>query len=221
MSTRRASGARRAARSSRSGTRPPPAGQSRRRLYLHRAVAVIDPGRVEIRPALSAAYAPLAAFVVGAGAFAIVLAVALGMYLPIWLAALALLVAVVLLPIAGMGFVYSIVGASVVIDATKRSATWQQGVLGLGVGTRELVPFEKVAAVVVELVSRGDAAPGERRAEPVLQWDLVLEKTSGRRLTVGTVSVLAPLGDQAYERIVDLGAEVARITGAPLRLPAE
>jgi hypothetical protein len=37
--------------------------------------------------------------------------------------------------------VYAIAGANVVFDRSKQSGLWQQGFLGMGVGTTELVPF--------------------------------------------------------------------------------
>ena len=113
---------------------------------------------MDIRPAVGAALAPLLALLVGAACFTLVLLSARGANYPLWLVAPALLAAMVLLPLAGMGFVYSIVGASVVIDATKQSATWQQGLLGLGVGTRELVPFAKIALFEVVEVARAGGA---------------------------------------------------------------
>lgn len=198
-----------------------PRAPRRRRIYLHRSVAVITPERVEIRPALSAALAPLLLLLIGAGAFTLVLLSAMGGNYPLWLVAPALLVALVAVPFAGMGFIYSAVGANVVVDARKGSATWQQGLLGLGVGTQELVPFAKIAGIVLEEVTRADATPAERRREPVLQWDLTLVKRSGRRLTIGMLTVPRSLRREGYGRIRDVGRSVAQVSGATLMLPGQ
>ena len=45
---------------------------------------------------------------------------------------------------AAMGLVYSVIGAAVVVEKAKESVRFQQGVLGLGIGTMELVPFWKI-----------------------------------------------------------------------------
>jgi hypothetical protein len=155
-------------------------------------------------------------FLAGLAAFSVVLISGRGGNLPVWLMVPALLAAVILLPIAGMGFVYSAVGARVVVDRAKGSATWQQGLLGLGVGTQELVPFHKIAGLVIEEVVRADTHPSERRREPLAQWDLVLVKGSGRRLTIGTVSVVRPLRSQAYERLREVGRAISLITAIPM-----
>lgn len=184
-------------------------------------MAKIRPEKVEIRPALSAAIAPLIGVLIGGGAFTLVLLGALGGNLPIWLMAISLMLAVILLPLSGMGLVYSLVGASVVIDARKNSITWQQGLLGMGVGTRELVPFEKIGALQVVEVARRDAASDEVPEEAVAQWDLVLVKASGRELTIATVSSMQGMRDEGLERMHAVARAVSRVTGKPLGPPAE
>lgn len=190
-------------------------------VYLHRSVAKIRPEKVEIRPALSAAIAPLFGVLIGGGAFTLVLLGALGGNLPIWLMAISLMFAVILLPLSGMGLVYSLVGASVVIDARKNSITWQQGLLGMGVGTRELVPFEKIGSLQVVEVARRDASSEEVPEEAVAQWDLVLVKTSGRELTIATVSSMQGMRDEGLERMTAVASAVSRVTGKPIGAPVE
>lgn len=190
-------------------------------VFLHRSVAKIRPEKVEIRPALSAAIAPLIGVLIGGGAFTLVLLGALGGNLPIWLMALSLMFAVILLPLSGMGLVYSLVGASVVIDSRKNSITWQQGLLGMGVGTRELVPFEKIGSLQVVEVARRDASSEEVAEEAVAQWDLVLVKTSGRELTIATVSSIQGMRDEGLERMNAVARAVSRVTGKPIGARAE
>ena len=66
------------------------------------------------------------------------------------------LAAIVIVPLSGLGLVYSIAGAHLVIDAEKQSAVLQQGYLGMGVGTQELVPFWKFEKVVVQELTPHD-----------------------------------------------------------------
>ncbi len=111
----------------------------RREIDLHRRVCVIKPDTIDIRPARSASIAPLLGFFLGVFAFVAVLFWI--EEIPFVLALLLMGAAIVLVPFAGMGFVYSVYGANVVIDRKKQTALWQQGLLGMGVGTEELVPF--------------------------------------------------------------------------------
>ena len=189
-----------------------------RRVELHRRVAIIGPERIEVRPSRRALIGPLVAFLIGLGSFA---GIALGLHtLPLAAMVLLLLVAVVMIPLAGLGVVYGLVGAHVVVDRAKQSATWQQGMLGLGIGTEELVPFWKVAAITVEeagVAPEGSGSPTEEFA----QWQIVLEKTSGRRLVVGGATAARSLAGEALARATEVASAIATLTGAPLRLPDE
>src|SRR3990172_4355495 len=82
-------------------------------------------------------------------------------------------------PLSAMAFVHSVLGACVVIDARKQSVTFQQGVLGLGLGTVELVPFWKIDRLEVQDLPLGEVAP--KAPPPLLDlraWDIVLAKPS-------------------------------------------
>jgi hypothetical protein len=125
---------------------------------------------------------------------------------------------VVAIPLAGIGAVYALVGAHIVVDRAKQSATWQQGFLGMGVGTTELVPFWKIERILVE--EAGSAPDGDGRpVEEFAQWRIVLQKTSGTRLEVGVVSAARSLGDEALARARTVAAAIADLSGAPLELP--
>lgn len=187
-----------------------------RRVGLHRRVAIIRPDRIDVRPSRGALLRPLVALLAGVVAFA---GIVLGLHsLPVPLLMLLLLVAVITIPFAGLGTVYALVGAHVVVDRAKQSATWQQGMIGLGIGTEELVPFWKIAAITVEeagTAPEGSGSPTEEFA----QWQIVLEKTSSRRLVIGGATAARALGGDALERATDVAAAIAALTGAPLRLP--
>lgn len=187
-----------------------------RRVELHRRVALIHPDVIEVRPSRAALLKPLLWFLIGAGAFA---GIALGLqHLPVTVLTALLLVAVVTIPAAGLGVVYGLFGSHVVFDRRKQSATWQQGVIGLGIGTQELVPFWKIAAIVVE---EAGASPesGGAPVEELAQWQIVLEKTSGRRLVVGGATAPRPLAARALAATCEVAEAIAALTGAPLRLP--
>jgi hypothetical protein len=187
-----------------------------RRVELHRRVALVGPEKIVIRPSRRALLQPLIGFLCGAGSFA---AIALGLHvLPTFLLLLLLLIAVITIPFAGISLVYSLIGAHVIIDRAKQSATWQQGLSGMGIGTQELVPFWKIAAITVDEAGAAPGATG-RPVEELAQWEVALEKQSGKRLVLGGVTAPRPLADEALKRVADLAGAVAALTGAPLRMP--
>ncbi len=186
----------------------PPA---RREIDLHRRVCVVKPDTIEIKPARSAAIAPLIGLFLAASAF---VAVLLWLeQLPFVLTLLLMGAAIVLVPFSGMGFVYSIYGANVVIDRKKQTAIWQQGLLGMGVGTEELVPFAKIERLELEETSR---EPQEGAAQDFAQYEILLLKTSGRRLTLGQVTVPRYMADDGLARAREVAQAIAALVEKPL-----
>ena len=192
--------------------------QMPREVLLHRRIAYLAPNRIDVRPARGAVVAPLLGFGIGVAS---ALAIWFGMAtLPLWLLGVLLIVAIIAIPFAGIGTVYALVGAHVVVDRAKQSATWQQGFLGMGVGTTELVPFWKVDRIAVEEAGAAAADTG-RPVEEFAQWRIVLLKKSGRRLDVGVASAARSLSGEAFARAQAVAAAIAEMTGAPLELPDE
>jgi len=185
----------------------------RREIDLHRRVCVITPDVVDIRPAKSAAFVPLIGFFLGVGCFLAVLFLIDA--LPFALILLLMAGAILLVPFSGMGFVYSIYGANVVIDRRKRTAVWQQGLFGMGVGTQELVPFDKIERLEIEKVG---GAPRRGPGQDFVQFEIVLLKVSGRRLELGQLTVPPYLADDGLARARQVGDAVAGITGKPLEI---
>jgi hypothetical protein len=187
-------------------------GQTQRReIDLHRRVCVLRPDSIDIRPARSAAIAPLLGLLLGVSAF---VAVVLWLErLPFAVALLLMGGAILLVPISGMGFVFSVYGANVVIDRKKQSAVWQQGLMGMGVGTQELVPFWKIERLEIEEVSRAQAEAGP---EDFAQYEIRLLKTGGRRLSLGQVTVPRSLASDGLARARDVGEAVAALVEKPL-----
>ena len=193
----------------------PPA---RREIDLHRRVCVIKPDGIEIKPARSAAIAPLIGLFLAISAF---VAVVLWLeQLPFVLALLLMGGAILLVPFSGMGFVYSIYGANVVIDRKKQTAVWQQGLLGMGVGTEELVPFAKIERLELDETSRETQ---EGTVQDFAQYEIVLLKVSGRRLTLGQVTVPRYMADEGLARAREVAQAIAELVEKPLhedeRLP--
>lgn len=193
---------------------PASAALAARSLYLHRRVCIIRPELIQVRPSRAAAIVPLIGATIGGLCFA---GIILGFNtLPMVVLVLLLMVSLVLLPLAGMGLAYSLFGANVIFDRRKGSVTWQQGVIGLGIGTQELVPFDKIAEIVVEEVGAGE---GRRPVEEFAQWDIILVKASGKRLTIGSVSGPRAWEREGLARAREAAAAMAALVDRPLRAP--
>jgi hypothetical protein len=190
---------------------PPPA---KRIVYLNRRVAFIEPHRINVRPALAAALFPLFGLLLGIAAFASII-----LWLdriPFVLALLLLVVAIISIPLAGIGFVYTVAGANVVFEREKQSGVWQQGFLGMGVGTIELVPFWKIDQIRVEEVTR-ERQRGE--VQELAQLEIVLVKQSGKRLRVGDIIVPRSLVREGLADVLVVAEAIAAMTGKPLVAP--
>lgn len=181
---------------------------------MHRRTCTVTPGRVDIRPSQGSVAWPLAGLLVGALCFvAIILGVGT---LPFLLVILFLLIAVVVVPLSGMGLVYSAVGANVIVDREKQSAVWQQGLLGMGVGTQEVVPFWKIDRITVE-----ETTSERQQGQPqdLAQYDITLVKTNGRQLKVGTVTVPRTLAGDGLARAREVAQAIGDLSERPVQAP--
>lgn len=191
-----------------------PATPGKRIVYLDRRVAFIEPDRINVRPALAAALFPLFGLLVGIACF-----VAIVLWLdriPFPVVLLLLVVAVVSIPLAGIGFVYAVAGANVVFDRKKQSGVWQQGFLGMGVGTTELVPFWKIAEIRIEETTRGHRR-GE--VEDLAQFEIQLVKVSGKVLKIGDVVVARAMVRAGLDQARSVADAIAEMTGKPVVAP--
>lgn len=188
----------------------------RREVLLHRSVAVISDGKVEIRAARSTIVLPLIGLALSAAAGYLMVA-RMGA-LPFWLLVVMLLVLIFLVPLSGMSLVNSVVGADVVVDRAKNSVTWQQGFLGMGVGTREVAPFEKIDRLEIT-IEGGEPDRWQDIPDDLRQFELSLVKASGKRLRIATVPVPAFGETDGMDRTLAVGQAISAVTGAPVKLP--
>jgi len=188
----------------------------RREVMLHRSMAVIGDEKIEIKAARSTVWVPLGGLALS-GLFMWWIGTNQGSA-PVWALILMLLFLLFAVPVSAMSLVSSIAGADVVIDRRKNSATWQQGYLGMGIGTKELVPFEKIDHLEIS-VEGEDRERWHEEQDSLRQFALTLVKTSGKRLTLAQVPV--PADDQAdgMDRTLAVGQAIAQLTGRDIRLP--
>jgi hypothetical protein len=183
------------------------------RIALRRATAVIGGDAIVVRPSRGQLLAPLIQLAIAGGAVALIVLFLDG--LPFALLVVLLLVAVFLGPVAALGFVFGLFGSSMVVDGAKRSAHWQQGFLGLGIGTTSSVPFERIAHIEVGGDYDDDFTYSGR--PDVVSWDIELVRDDGKRLEVGSVLAARPLADEGLARANRLASAVGALAGCEVR----
>jgi hypothetical protein len=186
------------------------------RIPLQRSVAVVTDNSIAVRPAQAQVVG--AAIELGLALVAIGAIVLLFDALPIYVLMVLLLLSLILGPVGVLGLVYGAIGTSFVMERDKQSARWQQGFLGLGIGTNEFVPFARIDHIDVATDEDETLPEGER--QDLVQWDVRLIKDNGRQLTVGTVVAARPLADVGAERANRLAGAVAEMGGVQARLAA-
>ena len=129
--------------------------------------------RIDIHPARSIVFLPLLTLILGLSAFPIIFF--WGSSLSLMLRMLLTLGAMIVVPVSGIGLVYSIGGAHVVVERAKQSAVLQQGYLGMGVGTQELIPFWKIDHILMREITPHDY---RGHHEDFAQYELVLVKVA-------------------------------------------
>ena len=182
------------------------------RIALQRSYARITPDEVAVKPARNALVGPLVQLAVTVAA-----AWAIGRYindLPLWLL-MALFVFVLLSgPTAVLGVVYNLMGSAFVMERKKGTCRFQQGFLGLGLGTRDLVTFDRIARIEVGGDFEAELASGD--LQDVVRWEVRLVKDNGRILPFASVLAARPLADEALERANAVARAVAEMCGAPI-----
>ena len=186
-------------------------GTGARRIPLLRAYAVVTADAINIRPSRRDLIGPVVQ-----AALALVAVWALVTFmnaLPLWVLMALLLFAILAGPTAMLGFVYQVAGSAFLMERAKGTCRWQQGFLGLGLGTRELVPFPRIQRIEVGGDFAEELPSGD--LQDVVRWEVRLVKDNERALVVGLVVVARPLAAEALARANDLGQALAEMAGAP------
>jgi hypothetical protein len=179
---------------------------TKRFIYLDRRVCSVTPGRIDVHPARSIVVLPLLTLLLGLAAFPVIYFG--GSSLSVELRLVLTLFALFVVPLSGLGVVYSIAGAHVVVERHKQSAVLQQGYLGMGVGTEELIPFWKMDKIVVEETMPGDVE--------FAQYEIGILKLSGRMVTVGTVTTPRAGAAEGLSRADEVATLIAAMAGVEL-----
>jgi hypothetical protein len=180
------------------------------RIALNRSYAVIRPDQITIKPARMGLIGPAIQVLLTLGA---VWAIATYINsLPLWLLMVLLTFVIVSGPTAVLGLIYNVLGSAFIMERKKGTCRWQQGFLGLGLGTRELVPFPRIDRIEVTTDFEDELGSGD--LQDVVHWQVFLIKDNGRSLPVASVSAARPLADLALERANALAEALAEMSGS-------
>jgi hypothetical protein len=186
---------------------------SRRELYLDRRICTATPERIDIHPARSIIVLPLITLLLGLAAFPVIYFWGSSLSLELRLGLT--LAAVIVVPMSGLGLVYSIAGAHIVIERHKQSAVLQQGYLGMGVGTQELIPFWKIDAIRIR-----ELTPHDYRGhhEDFAQYEIYIKKLSTREVSVGMVTVARAEAEEGFGRAREVADLIAEMSGSTVQV---
>jgi hypothetical protein len=182
------------------------------RIPMQRAVAVIGEDSIAIRPGRRQLLVPLAQALIAGGA--VWLMVGFLNSLPLWTLMLLLVVAILLGPAAVLGFVYNVYGSEFLVERRKRTARWHQGFLGLGIGTFELVPFERIARIEVHSDFDDDLSSGQM--QDFVEFDVRIVKDNDRVLDVASLTCARAFAEEGAARANRLAAALAEMSGREL-----
>ena len=189
-------------------TRTAPSADARREVYLDRRVCTITSDRIDVHPARSIVFLPLLSLLLGLAAFPVIYF--WGGSLSLEARLLLTVAAVVLVPLSGIGLVYSIAGAHIVVERAKQSAVVQQGYLGMGVGTQELIPFWKIDRLLVRELTPPD--------EDFAQYEVSIIKVSGKQVPVGMVTVARAEAKEGRARAREVASLIAEMAGSKVQV---
>ena len=180
------------------------------RIPLQRSVAVVTEDSIVVRPTRARLVAPLIQVALAGAAVALIIQL-LNNNGPLWLLLVLLVLALMLGPAAVLGVVYNVAGSSVTIEREKQSVRFQQGFLGLGLGTAELVPFWRIDHIAV--AGDGEQELSSGQLQDFVQWDVQLVKDNGRVLDLATVVTPRAFAAEAVERANRLAGAIATMAG--------
>lgn len=188
------------------------------RIALQRSYARITPDEIAVKPVRSALVWPLVQ-----AALTVAAAWVIGTYinaLPLWVLMVLFVFVLISGPTAILGVVHNVMGSAFVMERRKGTCRFQQGFFGLGLGTRELVPFDRIARIEVGGDFEAELASGD--LQDVVRWEVRLVKDNGRVLPFASVLAARPLADEALGRANALARAAAEMSGASVvegRLP--
>ena len=118
-------------------------------------------------------------------------------------------------PLALIGLINNVAGTSFLLEKSKYSARWQQGLLGLGIGTYELVPFDRIDHFFVRSDIDDLLAGGSR--QDLVEFEILMVKDNDKKLSVARIIEPREFVDNAKERINELAMRLSEMTSVEVK----
>tara|TARA_B100000700_G_scaffold305256_1_gene378923 strand:- start:21548 stop:22078 length:531 start_codon:yes stop_codon:yes gene_type:complete len=119
-------------------------------------------------------------------------------------------------PLSLIGLINNIVGTSFVLEKSKYSARWQQGLLGLGIGTYELVSFDRIDHFFIRNDFDDFLAGGSK--QDLVEFEILMVKDNDKKLSVARVIEPREFVDNARNRINKLGLLLGEMASVEVKV---
>ena len=166
-------------------------------ISLHRSVAIITDQSIAIKQGKSGLIFPvveLCMFVMSV--------MCLVVFIDTWslsILACLLIFSSIVGPLSLIGLINNVAGTSFLLEKSKNSARWQQGFLGLGIGTYELVPFDRISHFFIRSDFNDLLAGGSK--QDLVEFEILMVKDNEKRLSVARIIEPREFVDTASDRI--------------------
>ncbi|MEC7788485.1 MAG: hypothetical protein VYB76_03435 [Chloroflexota bacterium] len=181
-------------------------------LKLHKSTAHYDDDKIVIRPSPATLIGPVLQGCV-TGVALLVLVLGLNTH-PLWLLGTLLTVIIIFGPTTILSLVYAIAGTNFLMEKEKSTCRVQQKYFGLGIGTREMIPFNRIDRFQIEGDYLAEHASGDLR--DIVSWQIILIKDNQKQFEIANLSSPRSLALATLENANNLGSFLATMSQSNL-----
>ena len=185
---------------------------SYQQLKLHKSTAHCDSEKIVIRPSLATLVGPVVQGCV-TGIAVLILVLGLDTH-PLWLLGVLLTVIIIFGPTTILSLVYAIAGTNFLMEKDKSTCRVQQRYFGLGIGTQEMIPFNRIDRFQIEGDYLTEHASGDLR--DVVSWQIILIKDNQKQFEIASLSSPRSLASGSLEDANSLGLLLANMSHSNL-----
>ena len=182
-------------------------------ISLHRSVAIVTEQSISIKQGKSGLIFPIVEL-----CMFIVSVTLLVIFIDTWSLGILVFLLVfssVIGPLSLIGLINNIAGTSFVLEKSKYSARWQQGLLGLGIGTYELVPFDRIDHFFIRNDFDDFLAGGSK--QDIVEFEILMVKDNDKELSVARIIEPREFVDTASNRINKLAMLLGEMASVEVR----
>jgi len=110
--------------------------------------------------------------------------------------------------------VYAIAGTNFLMEKEKSTCRVQQKYFGLGIGTREMIPFNRIDRFQIEGDYLAEHASGDLR--DIVSWQIILIKDNQKQFEIANLSSPRSLALATLENANNLGSFLATMSQSNL-----